>query len=83
MVNFSSSRPVKNRQREEIDWIKGCFKNSLLSKGRCCIVFEGKRKSLNIQNGVPKFEKFSHFCKISKFCSDLKTKYIFVINMTV
>ena len=37
--------------------------------------------SLNIQNGGPKFAKIAYFSEISQFCSDLKTNYIFVINM--
>ena len=53
------------------------------STGLCCIVFGENRNSLNIQNGGPKFSKFAYLSKISQFCSDFKTKYIFVISMTV
>ena len=41
------------------------------------------RNSLNFQSGGPKFAKFTYFCKILQICSDLKTKYIFVINMII
>ena len=53
------------------------------STGLCCIVFGENRNSLNIQNGGPKFSKFAYLSEISQFCSDFKTKYIFVINMII
>ena len=39
--------------------------------------------SLNIQNGGPQFEKISTFDEKSKFFSNLKSKYEFVISITV
>ena len=53
------------------------------STGRCCIVFGENRDSLIIQNGGPKFSKFAYLSKISQFCSDFKTKCIFVISKIV
>ena len=37
---------------------------------------------LRIQNGGPKFANFLYFCEISQFCSELRTKYNFVISMS-
>ena len=42
--------------------------------GRCLIVFGENQTSLSLQNGGPKFAKLAHLCKISHFCSYLKTK---------
>ena len=53
------------------------------STSLCCIVFRENRNSLDIQNGGPKFAKFAYLSEISQFCSDFKTKYIFVISMIV
>merc|ERR1712240_970015 len=55
----------------------------IFSMDLCCIVFGENRNSLSIQNGGPKFAKFAYFSKISQFCSDFKTKYIFVISVIV
>ena len=53
------------------------------STGLCCIVFGENHNSLNIHNGGPKFSKFAYLSEISQFCSDFKTKYIFVVNMII
>ena len=69
--------------RRKYHWIFIKISENLYFKtGRCCIVFDENRNSLKIQNGGPKFSKFAYFSKISQFCFDFKTKYIFVISVT-
>ena len=66
-----------------IGFLSNFKENIYFSTGRCCIVFGKNRNSLSIQNGGPKFTKFAYFSNISRFFSDFKTKYIFIISMIV